>query len=213
MLIGLLLYGLVHSLLAGHNAKNQFKRAFGARAFHGLYRFVFNLVAVLTFLPHLLLLIVAPSTVIWSVDGAPAFVLRAVQLLGLIGLTLSLLQIDLGEFAGLAQLRAYLLGESLPLAPRPLQVRGIYRWFRHPLYLFAMLVLWAQPLMTDVMFSFALGSSLYFIIGSRYEEKRLLATYGEHYSNYVKRVGWIGPALRPPAPSLNIRIEPPSDMR
>ncbi len=213
MFVGLLLYGLIHSLLAGHRAKRQFERAFGARAYHGLYRLVFNVFATLTFLPYLLLLIAAPSMVIWSVDGALAFGLRAVQVVGLTGLALSLLQIDLSEFTGLAQLRAYLLGETLPLAPRPLQVRGIYRWFRHPLYLFAMLVLWAQPVMTDVLFSFVLGSSLYFIIGSRYEEKRLLATYGDNYSAYLERVGWIGPALRPPAPSLNIRIEPPSDMR
>ncbi|MFQ3565500.1 MAG: DUF1295 domain-containing protein [Aggregatilineales bacterium] len=198
MFIGLLLYGLIHSLLASHRAKSQFERTFGSRAYHGLYRLIFNLIATMSFIPYLLLLIVAPSTIVWSVDGAIAFVLRAIQLLGLIGLTLSLLQIDLGEFAGLTQLRAYLHGESLPLALRPLQVRGIYRWFRHPLYLFAMLVLWAQPLMTDVMLSFVLGCSLYFIIGSRYEEKRLLATYGEHYSTYLKRVGWIGPALRPP---------------
>lgn len=213
MLVGLLLYGLIHSLLAGQRAKSQFERAFGARAYHGLYRLIFNLIATITFLPFLLLLIAAPSTAVWSVDGAFALALRAVQVLGLIGLTLSLLQIDLGEFAGLAQLRAYLLGEPLPLAPRPLQVRGVYRWFRHPLYLFAMLVLWAQPLMTDVMLGFVLGSSLYFAIGSRYEEKRLLAIYGEQYSAYLERVGWVGPALRLPAPSLNIRIEPPPDIR
>lgn len=198
VLLAMLLFGVIHSLTAGR-FKAVFRRWFGERAYHGLYRLLYNGFALLTLLPAALLMAFNDGGVVWQVPASLEIVFLAIQAVGLVGLVVSTLQIDALRFAGVTQFLNYLTGGTLPLADEPLQTGGLYAWVRHPLYLFSLMVLWPVTTMTWGYLGLSVGMTLYFIIGSLYEEQRLLAAYGETYARYRARVPWLLPYPRPRA--------------
>lgn len=193
VLLSMLIYGLVHSLLASKEAKGLFKRQVGERTFEGFYRLFFNAFAVVSFLPVAALVILAESGTVWQLDPAWEPVLLVIQAIGLLGLLISIAQIDVMRFAGIKQALAYFRGDDLPLPPEPLTTRGMYGVVRHPLYLFSLLVIWPVTSMTDTYFGFVIGATIYFLIGSIYEERRMLEAFGDTYRAYRARVPWLIP--------------------
>jgi protein-S-isoprenylcysteine O-methyltransferase Ste14 len=189
----MILFGAMHSVVAGKPVKDWVKSRVGTRVYEGLYRVTYNVLAVITLLPFAIPLLFFPGAIVWQVYDFPALIFRILQIVGLIGLTISLIQIDLGQFSGISQFRAYLANEFLPLPAEPLQTGGAYRLFRHPLYVFSVLVIWFQPTMTEALLAFNTGATAYFLLGSRLEEQRLIATFGEEYRTYRNRVGWLFP--------------------
>lgn len=196
VLVGMLLFGILHSAAAGKTMKDWVKSRVGERACEGLYRLAYNAFAVITLLPFAILLVFFPGVVLWQMEGTLELVFRIFQIVGMVGLFVSLVQIDLGQFSGLAQLRAYLAKQPLPIPAEALQTGGVYRFSRHPLYVFSLLVIWFQPTMTEALFAFNLGATAYFLLGSRLEEKRLIAAFGNDYREYRSKVGWMFPRLR-----------------
>lgn len=191
--VGIIIYGVVHSILAGQRTKARFQSRFGDRAYHGLYRLFYNVFAVASIAPIFLLVIFFPGGTIWHLDLDWEPLLLIIQAIGLIGLALSLIQIDLGRFLGVSQLHAYLTGGELPLPPEALQTGGLYRLVRHPLYVFSLMVIWPVTTMTYAYFGFCVGATVYFIVGSYYEEKRMVEWFGQSYIEYQKRVPWVLP--------------------
>lgn len=63
------------------------------------------------------------------------------------------------------------------------------------MYLGFLLAFWATPHMTVGHLVFALMSTLYIIIGTQFEEKDLVAVFGDHYRHYQKRVGMLVPFI------------------
>lgn len=192
----MLLFSLIHSLMAGQNIKNLIRKRFGERVYFGLYRIGYNVIAVISLMPIFLLIFLYPGNPVWSVSGILAVGLTLIQVAGLVGLSISLLQIDLGQFTGVSQLRAYLNNLPLPLPTEPLQVKGVYKLVRHPLYLFSLMMIWPFPMMSQALFAFNIGATLYFIFGSLLEERRLLAIFGQDYIEYRKRIPWLIPFLK-----------------
>jgi len=80
---------------------------------------------------------------------------------------------------------------------------GCYRVVRHPLYLFSILFLLFNPVITTRWLILSALSSVYFIVGALIEERRLLAEHGEAYQIYQLTVPFMIPDLsvlrRPPA--------------
>lgn len=197
ILTGLAIFGVVHSVLAGQNVKQRVRERIGTQRYEAFYRLTYNLLAVVMLAPVALLLLVAPGGIVWQVESPlVTLVFNGLRLAGLLGLTVSLLQIDLGRFAGWSQLRAYLNGTPLPLPDEPLQTGGLYGRVRHPLYFFSLLVLWPAPTMTEALLALNIGSTVYFLIGSIYEERHLTQTFGDAYRQYQARVPWMLPSLR-----------------
>jgi methanethiol S-methyltransferase len=85
---------------------------------------------------------------------------------------------DLGRLGGLRQLRQ-------PEAPADegLRLDGPHAWVRHPLYTGAFLILWGAAV-APLGLATALWGSLYLLIGTACEERRLLGRYGEDYARY-----------------------------
>lgn len=193
----MLAYGVLHTALAGW-VKPRFRARFGDRAYHGLYRILFNVIVTITLLPVALALASEPTDapVVWRLPDSFTLPLLVVRLVGLIGAAASLLQIDGMRFLGITQLRAYINGGPLPLPDEPLQTGGLYGFVRHPLYLFSLLTLWPVPVMGGAYFGFCVGATLYFAIGSLYEERRLVTAFGADYKDYQRRVAWLVPFPR-----------------
>lgn len=186
-------FGIVHSLLATVAGREWLVRLCGA-----YHRVVYNLIAVVHFAALLIL-------GRWLFAERAAFV-RPVWLYvfmtlmvigGIVILTLALRGYDLGRFTGLTQVRAGRAGATLA-EDEPLKLDGLHRYVRHPLYTGGFLVLWG--LAHDPMaVATAVWASLYLLIGTWFEERRLLRVYGEVYAQYRLRVPafmpWRGKAM------------------
>lgn len=70
----------------------------------------------------------------------------------------------------------------------------IYRVVRHPLYVGWFFVMWATPVMTAAHLVFALGASIYMLLGIQFEEHDLQNAHPE-YKDYKKRVPMLVPSL------------------
>ena len=186
-------FGVVHSLVAGHRLKDYLRSRWGDRLVEGWYRLAYNLVAFVTIAPVLVLMIILPDQTLYRVGAPWKALLRALQAFGAIGLMASLLFTDILRFAGLRQAYAYLTGARLPLPAEPLQERGPYALMRHPLYLFSLLIIWPQPVMTLNVLVFDIIATLYFAVGSLIEERRLERIHGDEYRAYRECVPWLLP--------------------
>lgn len=124
-----------------------------------------------------------PTEILYIVPSPWRWLMVGGQILALIGLAASLWQTSLLHFLGLAQLLAEPSAKSGALS-----VRGFYAWVRHPLYTFSLLFLWLTPAMTTNVLTTYILFTLYFYIGSIFEERRLLAEFGSAYQDYQQRV-------------------------
>jgi len=174
------LYGWLHSLLAASAAKEGARARFGEPLVKRGYRLFFNAVGVLTLLPVLALVFWLPDQHLYTVPPLLLPIFLGGQVLGLLVLAYSLAQTDVLDFIGLRQVGA-------PAMPPPLATGGVYAWVRHPLYLGSMLVLWLLPSMSANWLALVLSSSLYFVIGARFEEGKLEKFYGKAYRDYKAR--------------------------
>jgi protein-S-isoprenylcysteine O-methyltransferase Ste14 len=75
----------------------------------------------------------------------------------------------------------------------PFVVRGPYRWVRHPLYLFMILMIWSCPDLTMDRLFFNILWTGWIVIGSILEERDLIAAFGEPYRKYQKDVPMLIP--------------------
>ncbi|MCK6626273.1 MAG: isoprenylcysteine carboxylmethyltransferase family protein [Anaerolineae bacterium] len=175
-------YAVLHSILASLVVKDWVWRVFGPGVERG-YRLAYNIIAVITLLPLLPLLAWLPDQTLYVVPSPWRWLMVGGQLLALVGLVVTLLQTGLFQFLGLAQLTA-----ERSNRPGKLNIGGFYGWVRHPLYFFSLLLLWLTPIMTLNLLVTYLLLSLYFYLGTFYEERRLLAEFGPAYRDYQQRV-------------------------
>jgi protein-S-isoprenylcysteine O-methyltransferase Ste14 len=202
------LWAVAHSLTAGTTAKAWFRRVFGDRAYEGLYRPLYNIISTVTFLLFLAATAaLIPEHALWSVPMPARLINYAVIALGMAGLAYSLWQTDIWQFAGLRQLANYLRGAPHPESADTFIDSGAYAIVRHPLYLFSLLILWAIPDMSLRSAVLNLLVTAYFVVGSIFEERKLVAVFGEPYQRYQRRV----PRLVPlPRPSRSIQSNDPA---
>ncbi len=76
-------------------------------------------------------------------------------------------------------------------------VRGPFRWVRHPMYSACIVLLWAAPRMTADRLELAVLWTTWIVVGTAFEERDLLAEFGETYRQYRKRVPMFVPWRRP----------------
>ncbi|MGB3717708.1 MAG: mechanosensitive ion channel domain-containing protein, partial [Candidatus Promineifilaceae bacterium] len=136
---------------------------------------------------------IIPDEVIWNVPGPLSVFFYAVQLIAILGLMISLWQTDPLSFAGLSQVQRFLTGNPEVVLPPKMVTQGAYALVRHPLYFFSLLIIWLMPTMTLQLLIFNLATTVYFVVGSVHEERRLLAIFGEEYDEYSSRVPGIVP--------------------
>lgn len=101
--------------------------------------------------------------------------------------------IDHFDLFGLRQVTSNLLRRAY--THHPFQVRYLYRFVRHPLYLGLLTMFWATPRMTLGHLVFAIGMSAYVFIGIRFEERDLGTFLGEDYRRYRERVPMLLPKV------------------
>jgi len=184
-------YGGLHSTLAAEGLKARAEKLLGASAYRH-YRLAFNLVSGLALLPVLFLVWRLPDGPLWSIPWPWLLLTLALQVAAGLGLLLSFRVTGSLEFLGMAQF----LRLRQPALPEVLRVDGMYRFMRHPIYTFSLLILWLTPMMSSNLLAAALGITLYILIGARLEERKLVKQFGADYQAYQQRVPMFIPGLK-----------------
>lgn len=133
-----------------------------------------------------LLLVVAfwqeSSFTLYSVKGVARVLLRALFLLSLLGFFWGIRSLGYFDAFGLDPIVKDM--QAIPVKPKRLRVRGPYRWVRHPLYFFIILMIWSCPDMTADRLLFNLLWTTWIVVGTILEERDLVALFGEDYRVY-----------------------------
>lgn len=184
-----LVWCVLHSLLITATVSRWFAGQGGAwQAAYRLGYVVFSLVTLLPVLwySHTLPqhLVVEPSSWLRVLQG----LLLLFSLVMFIG---GLRVYDGRTFLGIRQWRAYREGQP---SEAPVFVwTGILSYVRHPWYSGGLALLWGLPGLTDVSLVTRAILSLYLVIGTLLEERKLQAVLGDPYRDYCRTVPMLLP--------------------
>jgi protein-S-isoprenylcysteine O-methyltransferase Ste14 len=132
--------------------------------------------------------------VVWDLSGSvPGAILAALCVLGWLLVLVSTFQIDHFELFGLKQVWHWITGRKAP-APA-FRTPLFYRHVRHPIYLGFVLAFWSAPMMSAGHLLFAATTSAYILVGIWFEERDLIAQFGQRYRDYRERVGMLLPRV------------------
>ena len=188
LIVVIALWGIVHSLLASLRFKDFLRRVLG-EGFMRFYRLMYNLLALISFLPVIYLMVALPDQPLYQVPAPWSWFMLAGQGLSALLLLAAVLQTDILSFAGLRQL----VEEE---KPGHLVTNGLYRFVRHPLYTFGLLALWLSPSMTVNSFIVYTALTIYILVGIVFEERKLLRTFGQEYAQYKSITPMLLPGLK-----------------
>ena len=186
LLLGL--FGVQHSVMARRGFKQWLTRIVAPAVERSTY-----LVATCIALALLYWLWVPiAEPVVWRVDSPiGAALLWGLFGLGWVILLISTFLINHFELFGLHQVYARITGRAMPEAQ--FKTPMLYRYVRHPIYVGLLLGFWSAPVMTAGHALFALGASTYILVGIWFEERDLIAQFGERYLRYRTQVGMLVP--------------------
>lgn len=181
LVIGWCIYGLVHSVLAT-TAVKQFANNVGIKL--GAYKVMYNVIAVVG-----LYALIKFQTTITSVKLFSTTMLVTVigMLLTVAGFAVMLICI----FKYFKQMNGFSQEVNQPT----LIISGLHRFVRHPLYtgtfIFIAGLFFLFPFMANLVSISVIIA--YTLIAIRFEERKLILTFGEDYISYQKRVPKILP--------------------
>ena len=133
-----------------------------------------------------------PSTIVlYELDGFARWIARSFFFLTIAGLGWGVYALKHFDAFGSKPIRDHLEGKQNP--PQQLSVYGPYRWVRHPLYFFVLLLIWSCPDLTLDRLLFNFLWTLWIIFATVLEEKDLLSDFGDDYRQYQDSVPMLLP--------------------
>jgi protein-S-isoprenylcysteine O-methyltransferase Ste14 len=140
--------------------------------------------------------------VLLEARGLPRGLMRTSYVLSILGFYWGMRALGSIDMFGLAAIRRNLRGKPPP-PPTPFVVRGPYRWVRHPLYLFMIVLFWSNPVLTADRLLFNILWTIWVVIGTVLEERDLVDDFGAAYRDYQQKVPMLIPRrIRPGNVSL-----------
>jgi protein-S-isoprenylcysteine O-methyltransferase Ste14 len=183
-----LVYFGLHSLLASLTMKRWVAREHPD--WMPGYRLFFNLSATVLLAPPLFLTYAERGPWLWEWTGIGWWAANGLAVAAVIGLLWSLRWYDGSEFLGLRQWRDAVRSaedqEGFHLSP-------LHRFVRHPWYSLGLALVWTRD-MDPAFLTTAAMITLYFVLGARLEERKLLVYHGEVYRRYLGQVPGLIPS-------------------
>lgn len=182
-----LAFALLHSALASFAAKEWLARRRPAAM--PWYRLAFNGIALATVLPIVWASYALDGPLLWQWPAPWRWLSWAMAIIALAGFAAAARAYDMPAFLGLRQLRDH----DRSIADREgFRLSLFHRYVRHPWYCCGLLLVWSGDKTAPLLVS-ALAISLYFVAGSKLEEKKLVALHGDAYRDYMGKVAGLLP--------------------
>ncbi len=189
------LFGISHTLLASDKFKKMLAGTIGERI--AFYRLFYN-ISSLIILYFLYVVAPKPDITIYNLYYPFDIIVYLLQLVSIAGFIWSARYIDLKEFLGANQVIRYINGnynKNELDEKSELKIEGALKYCRHPVYLFSILFLLFRPSMDLFYLVFFIVMTIYFIVGSYYEERKLVDKYGDKYRTYQQNVARLIPKI------------------
>jgi protein-S-isoprenylcysteine O-methyltransferase Ste14 len=180
-------YCVLHSVLAAQQVKKLAENKLGNQ--FRLYRLYYTIFSFIGLTALLLYQFLIPSRFLFI---PPTFLKVLGVLIMVIGACIMLLMIR-KYFMQLSGVR-WLYQQQVRST---LEVTGLHRFVRHPLYLGTFAFIWGWFLLSPLL-SFFIASviiTVYTLIGLRFEEQKLIKEFGDDYLEYRKKVPKLIPKL------------------
>ncbi len=178
LVLSVLIWGLIHSLLASPDVKKPVRRAMGERG-KRFYRLIYNFIAVVSFIPVLIIAALTSDRQLYLVPLPWSGLMVLGELVAVAVIGINLWQIDVLDFIGL---RPFLGSAEKP--GQTLFTSGLNRYVRHPQYSAGLVFIWLLPLMTANILAINIGLTLYVFVGAYFEERKLRRIFGKEYADY-----------------------------
>ncbi|MBK9927944.1 MAG: isoprenylcysteine carboxylmethyltransferase family protein [Anaerolineales bacterium] len=188
LILAVILWGVVHSVMASMAFKDFLRRRLG-NGFMRAYRLSYNIFSAISFAPILYLMATLPNNDLYQVPSPWSYLMLAGQGFCVAFLFIAVLQTDTLSFVGLRQLFEDEKAGKLV-------TKGFYRFMRHPLYTFGLLILWLSPSVTVNSFVVYVALTVYIFVGAFFEERKLLREFGQEYADYRSVTPMIVPGLK-----------------
>ena len=128
----------------------------------------------------------------WELRGSARVFGYALQAIGVLVTLHSAALLDLGDLAGIRQVRAAMRNDVIRqhAAAGGVTRRGAFGWVRHPIYFGWLLMTLPCPDMTAGRLAFTVISVTYLAVAIPWEERSLVAQHGDEYRRYARDVRW-----------------------
>jgi len=130
-----------------------------------------------------------------SAHGPFRWLLRGCYFAGILGFVWGVRALGSFDGFGIGPLKSA-MGRKTP-KETPFVIRGPYRWVRHPLYAFTLVLLWSYPDLTADRLLLNVMWTVWIFIGAHFEERDLVSTFGESYGAYQRQVPMLLPLRLP----------------
>ncbi|MCG9911459.1 MAG: hypothetical protein MH137_09180 [Flavobacteriales bacterium] len=183
----------LHSLLASSILKQKLESALPFM--RSLYRLLYNLFSIGTLSLLVLWMFSLSSAPLFIIPLMVKYIAGGILFSGIILLFFSIYNYNLGDFSGLNQM---LNKQGTQGEHAHLNINGLNRFVRHPLYLALVLIFISVPwfYLTWPVVITAAVSLFYLPLGIWSEEKKLVAFFGKAYEDYRKNVPAIIPCFK-----------------
>ncbi len=188
---------VIHSAMISQSATAYLKHRLGS--VFRYYRMFYNVISILTLIPVAWFAYSIRTQVIFPWEGY----MRMGQVF-LLGLSVLLIlfggrHYNLFQVMGIKQIMDGTSSKAITESGE-LDTSGVLAVTRHPWYLAAILIIWARDMdvsaiLVNIIFT------IYLVIGTYLEEKKLVREFGEKYINYQQKVSmlipfkWIRPLI------------------
>jgi protein-S-isoprenylcysteine O-methyltransferase Ste14 len=131
------------------------------------------------------------STLVVRADGIIFWLLYVLFFLLLVGFFWGSKSLGSFDTLGVKPLMRYI--SNRPGKPQQIIAKGPYRWSRHPLYLFVIVLIWSCPVLNLDRLIFNIMWTFWIVIGTFLEDRDLHREFGSQYLEYSSRVPMLIP--------------------
>jgi len=181
-----IIFFLQHSILVRRGFK-QWLGKFMPDVYHNAF---YGLTSGITLLLVLVFWQKSP-TLIARADEIIFWLLRALFCLSLAGFFWGVNALGSFDALGVKPLMRYI--SNRPGKQQQIMAKGPYRWVRHPLYLFMIILIWSCPVLTLDRLLFNILWTIWVVIGTYLEDRDLHLEFGSQYHEYSSRVPMLIP--------------------
>ncbi len=182
-------YLALHSAMISLTVTNYLRSTLGDR--YRFYRLFFNLVAVGTLIPIVRFTVGVKGDMLFAWDGPLVIVKWAMLAASVMLFIAGSLHYDMWQFLGLRQLQSG-SAQALINSSGTLDDTGVLGAIRHPYYTATILLFWTSDIDTTALIVNVVVT-VYVVIGTWLEERKLLLELGDTYRDYQARVSMFVP--------------------